>query len=114
MKTKLEILNFVGSVCSIAALLITVFTDMNWLKIFFIIVSVTAALCADGALITLAIWFFKKLPAFQNIFVKIYTIILGSMLAVVIAAFVFYWFFSALDMISQLLSTLFHSVISYN
>lgn len=115
MKSKLEILNFIGSVCSIAALLIVVMSaDMNLQKGFFIIISLIFAFCLVASITSFATHIFKRFHIFQDIFIKVCTIVLGSMLAVVISVIVFWVCYNLLETIFLLVSTLIDSVKNYN
>lgn len=89
---NLDVLNFIGSICSIAALLIVVFNELNWLKGLNIIAAVIFAFCFGGTLLSVMIpWINKQL--WRSVWAKISVVIVISIGIIFVLSLVFYGFY---------------------
>lgn len=106
----LSILNFVGSVCSIAALLIVIFNDISWLKGFNIILSVIWAICLSSAITYFIYPLIRRLDKYGNAAFMICTYIAGALLIFLLTAFIFWGFYCILASVEELLEALIKSI----
>lgn len=101
-RINLDMLNFVGSVCSITALLMVVFKEMNWLKGLNIIVGIVFIFCCGAALLSvLRPWVNQKLG--PNIFAIICGNIVMMICLIFILIFIFFGIYEAMDFIETLI-----------
>lgn len=110
MNKHLDILNFIGSVCSIAALLIVVFGELSWLKGLFIIISLVMALSLTAAIASWVVPLFRRINHTNNLFVNICGIIGGSIIAVIMTSFYFWGTFVLLKSTQNIVSSLIDSI----
>lgn len=93
----LDYLNFIGSICSISALLMVVFNDMNWLKGLNIITSLIFTFCCLGALGPMVVTRIKK--KVKNKFALICIYMLMAILIVFASSLLFYGFYNLMEML---------------
>ena len=103
---NLDVLNFIGSICSIAALLIVVFNELNWIKGLNIIVAVIFAFCLGGTLLSVMIpWLNKQL--WRSVWAKISVVMAISVGILFVLSMVFYWFYKLVDNMENLVIEIF-------
>lgn len=112
MRKHLEILNFIGSVCSIAALLIVVFGELSWVKGLFIIIAIVMALSLTSANACWAIPLFRRINHTNNPYINICGIIGGAIIAVIMTGLFFWGTFVLLKSTEHIITTLVESIQS--
>lgn len=110
MRKHLDILNFIGSVSSIAALLIVLFGEVSWLKGLLIVISLVMAFSLTSAIACWLIPIFRILNYSKNPFINICGIIGGSILVVVIASLLFWVTFTIVITVKDLIISLIDSL----
>lgn len=99
---NLDVLNFIGSICSISALLIVVFNDLNWLKGLNIIISLTFAFCCGAALVSVCIPSINKM-LWKSIWAKICAYMAMSIGVLFILTLIFYGFYMVMEYMEHLI-----------
>lgn len=105
----LDYLNFIGSICSISALLMVVFNDMNWLKGLNIIMGVIFAICVGGMVSPGLLALINRWTS-DNICAKICAYMLFAIGMVFICPFIFYLIYETLEFLEVLIKGLINSL----
>lgn len=88
-KRYLDTLNFIGSICSITALLIVVFAEMDLIKALMIFISVVAGISLTAALASWIVPLYKRKFPYRNMPINIFATIFGSIIALFFCGLVF-------------------------
>lgn len=105
----LDTLNLVGSICSIAALLMVIFNDMNWLKGLNIIVGIVFAFCVGGALSPGLLKLINNWTS-DNICAKICSYIIFAICIVFICSLIFFLIYETMEVIEVLIKGMINSL----
>lgn len=105
----LDYLNFIGSICSISALLMVVFNDMNWLKGLNIIMGVIFAICVGGMVSPGLLALINRWTS-DNICAKICAYMLFAIGIVFICSFIFYLIYGIMEFLEVLIRGMINSL----